>query len=128
MTVTEIHPDVRNALLHADTVQEHLLQQLEKMRNVVAEGVSEQHDIAVKVDRSGQLTDLWLKPGILDRKTAAEISRELTRLVTVAVQESSEQILELWRIAHNPPDYETVVASSGQINDAATPESALQPR
>ena len=31
---------------------------------------------------NGQLQDLWLKPGILDRKTAAEIAKEITRLVT----------------------------------------------
>ena len=87
-----IHPDVKNTLAYADTVYDHLLRHIEKMKGIAAERLSEDKDIAVKVDMNGQLQDLWLKPGILDRKTAAEIAKEITRLVTTAGQETADQI------------------------------------
>ena len=122
-----IHPDVRNTLLYADTVHDHLLSCIEKMRGLIAEGVSEDRDIAVKVDTNGQLADLWLKPGILDRKTAAEIAKEITRLVTTAGQQNAEQFAELVRQAHVYPDFDTVVAEHENRGNA-DPETSLQPR
>lgn len=122
-----IHPDVKNTLLYADTVYDHLLRHIEKMKGIAAERLSEDKDIAVKVDMNGQLQDLWLKPGILDSKTAAEIAKEITRLVTVAGQETAEQIASIFQAAHNLPDFDEVVAQ--QENDpSAEPEIARQPR
>ncbi|MBY6388547.1 hypothetical protein HG717_32205 [Rhodococcus erythropolis] len=108
-----IHPDVRNTLLYADAVHDHLLSTIEKMRALAAEGISEDKDIAVKVDMNGQLADLWLKPGILDRKTAAEIAKEITRLVTTAGQQNADQVAELFRTAHELPDFDALVAAHG---------------
>ncbi|GAT04566.1 hypothetical protein [Mycolicibacterium fortuitum] len=122
-----IHPDVKNTLHYADTVYDHLLKHIEKIKALAAERISEDRDIAVKVDMKGQLVDLWLKPGILDRKTAAEIAKEITRLVTAAGQETAEQIAELVRAAHEYPDFDTVVAEQ-ENSTAAEPETALQPR
>jgi len=122
-----IHPDVRNALLYADTVHDHLLSHIEKMKGLIAERISEDRDIAVKVDMKGQLADLWLKPGILDRKSAAEIAKEITRLVTSAGQETAEQIADLVRAAHDYPDMDTVVAEHQNSADADT-ETNPQPR
>jgi hypothetical protein len=125
--MTVIHPDVKNALLYADTVQDHLLTHIEKMKAITTERVTEDHDIAVKVDMNGQIVDLWLKPGILDSKTAAEIAKEITRLVTAAGQESADQVVALYRAAHELPDVDTVVADQ-ETDDAADPESAALPR
>jgi len=134
-----IHPDVKNTLLYADTVYDHLLRHIEQMKGIVAERLSEDKDIAVKVDMNGQLQDLWLKPGILDRKTAAEIAREITRLVTTAGQENAEQITAIFQAAHVLPDFDEVVAANTSDDDfdalpaqekvpGAQPEMAPQPR
>ncbi|WP_277243978.1 hypothetical protein [Mycolicibacterium obuense] len=120
-----IHPDVRNTLLYADTVHDHLLSTIEKMRALAAEGISEDKDIAVKVDMNGQLAALWLKPGILDRKTAAEIAKEITRLVTTAGQQNSDQVAELFRAAHELPDFDAVVAAHGS-GDTTEPAPKAQ--
>ena len=118
---------MKNTLLYADTVYDHLLRHIEKMKGIAAERLSEDKDIAVKVDMNGQLQDLWLKPGILDRKTAAEIAKEITRLVTTAGQETAEQIAAIFPAAHALPDFDEVVAQ--QENDpGAEPETARQPR
>ncbi|KAA1250704.1 hypothetical protein F0Q45_08400 [Mycobacterium simiae] len=105
-----IHPDVKNTLHYADTVYDHLLSHIEKMKATAAERISEDRDIAVKVDMNGQLVDLWLKPGILDRKPAAEIAKDITRLVTTTGHEIAEQIAEIFRAAHDLPDFDTVIA------------------
>lgn len=110
MTAITIHPDVRNTLTYADTVFDHLLSHIEKIRAVTTERVNEDRDIAVKVDASGQLIDLWLKPGILDKKTAAQIAKEITRLAAVAGSESTDQVAELRRAAHDAPTFAAVVA------------------
>lgn len=122
-----IHPDVRNTLLYADTVHDHLLSTIEKMNGLAAEGMSEDKDIAVRVDMNGQLADLWLKPGILDRKTAAEIAKEITRLVTTAGQQNADRVAELFRAAHDLPDFDAVVAEHENRGDADT-ESGPHPR
>ncbi|WP_099020949.1 hypothetical protein [Mycolicibacterium palauense] len=122
-----IHPDVKNTLAYADTVYDHLLRHIEKMKGIAAERLSEDKDIAVKVDMNGQLLDLWLKPGILDRKTAAEIAKEITRLVTTAGQETAEQIAEIFQAAHDLPDFGEVVAQQENA-PGAEPETGPQPR
>jgi hypothetical protein len=109
--VTVIHPDVRNTLLYADTVHDHLLSHIEKMRALTSERLSEDRYIAVKVDMNGQLIGLWLKPGVLDTKKPAEIAKEITRLVTAAGQESAAEINALFQAAHQLPDFDTVVAA-----------------
>jgi len=108
--VAAIHPDVRSTLAYADTVQDHMLTCLDKMRAVVSERLSDDRDIAVRVDMQGQLVELWLKPGILDRRLAKEIAREITRLVTAAGAESAGAVSELFRAAHEPPSFEEVQA------------------
>jgi hypothetical protein len=121
-----IHPDVKNTLLYADTVHDHLMSHIDKIKALISEGLSEERDIAVKVDMNGQLVDLWLKPGILDRKPAADIAREITRLVTTAGQEVATQVAQLFAAAHQLPDFDSVVAESqaAQENTAtATPDS-----
>lgn len=123
--MVEIHPDVTKSLLFADTVQDHLLTHIDKIKALTSEGLSEDRDIAVKVDMNGELIDLWLKPGILDKKTAAEIAKEITRLVTSAGQESAAQVSELFRAAHEFPDFDTVVAeyeAAQATKQAAGPE------
>jgi hypothetical protein len=112
--MTVIHPDVKNALLYADTVHDHLLSHIEKMKATVAECLSEDSDIAVKVDMNGQIVDLWLKPGILDRKAAAEIAKEITRLVTAAGHETAKQIASLYLAAHDLPDFDTAISPNTQ--------------
>lgn len=115
-----IHPDVRNTLLYADAVYDHHMSHIEKMRSILGERLSEDKDIAVKVDMYGQLVDLWLKPGILDRKSAAEIGKEITRLVTAAGQENAEKITEIFLAAHVLPDFDEVVAANASDDEAAT--------
>ncbi|MGJ6127451.1 hypothetical protein QN239_33260 [Mycolicibacterium sp. Y3] len=122
-----IHPDVKNTLLYADAVYDHHMGYIEKMRGVLGERLSEDKDIAVKVDMYGQLVDLWLKPGILDRKTPAEIAKEITRLVMTAGQETAEQIAALYQAAHDLPDFETVIAEH-ENHAGADPETGPQPR
>jgi hypothetical protein len=125
--MTVIHPDVKNTLLYADTVHDHLLNHIEKMKRIAAERVSEDRDIAVKVDMNVQILDLWLKPGILDNKTAAEIAKEITRLVTTAGQESADQVVALYHAAHELPDFATVVTAQ-ESNNTAERGSAPLPR
>ena len=122
-----IHPDVKNTLAYADTVYDHLLRHIEKMKGIAAERLSEDKDIAVKVDMNGQLQDLWLKPGILDRKTAAEIAKEITRLVTTAGQETAEQIAAIFQAAHDLPPFDDVVAQQ-ESDPGAGPETSRHPR
>ncbi|WP_342314698.1 hypothetical protein LIX17_25995 (plasmid) [Mycobacterium avium subsp. hominissuis] len=122
-----IHPDVKNTLLYADAVYDHQMGYIEKMRSVLGERLSEDKDIAVKVDMYGQLVDLWLKPGILDRKPAAEIAKEITRLVMTAGQETAEQMSALFQAAHDLPDFDTVIAEH-ENNAGADPETGPQPR
>lgn len=117
--MTVIHPDVRNTLLYADAVYDQLLAHIEEMKGVLAERLSEDRDIAVKVDMNGQLVDLWLKPGILDRKSAAEIAKEITRLVTTAGQETAEQIAAIFQAAHDLPDFDEVIAANAPDEDAS---------
>lgn len=126
-----IHPDVKNTLLYADTVHDHLMSHIDKMKALVNEGLSEDRDIAVKVDMNGQLVGLWLKPGILDRKPAAEIAREITRLVTTAGQESAAQVAQLFAAAHQLPDFDSVVAeheAAQENGEPAAPGSAAPRR
>lgn len=118
--MTVIHSDVKNTLQYADTVYDHLMRHIEKMKGLVAERLSEDKDIAVKVDMNGQIQDLWLKPGILDRKTAAEIAKEITRLVTTAGAETAEQIAEIFQAAHDLPDFDEVVAANASDDEAST--------
>lgn len=106
MTVTVIHPDVQDALAYADTVQDHLLGALDKMRALTRERLSEDRDIAVKVDMQGALVDLWFKPGILDRRSAKDIAREVTRLISAAGSESAAAVAELFRQAHQYPQFD----------------------
>lgn len=108
--MVEIHPDVRNALLYADTVRDHLLSHIDQMRSASAERHSEDGEIAVKVDMTGQLTGLWFKPGLLDRKPADAIAKELTRLVSSAAKESAEHVARLFSGAHEYPTFTDVVA------------------
>lgn len=102
-----IHPDVESALRHADAVHEHLLRHIEKMRAVSSERLSADRDIAVKVDMSGQLADLWIKPGTLDRRTPAEIAKEIGQLVTAAGADAADEVAALYRSAHQFPEQET---------------------
>lgn len=122
MTMTVIHPDVRDALNYADTVQDHLLGALDKMRSLTSERLSEDREIAVKVDASGQLVDLWFKPGLLDRRPAREIAREVTRLVTAAGADSAAAVAELFRKAHQYPTFEEFAAK--QKTASPEPDSA----
>ncbi|RFZ63205.1 hypothetical protein DE4576_04846 [Mycobacterium marinum] len=125
--MTVIHPDVKSTLLYADTVHSHLLGHIEKMKATASERLSEGRDIAVKVDMHGQLVDLWLKPGILDRKNATEIAREVTRLAAAAGEEIAERIAHLYRAAHDFPDFDTVMAED-ENNPDADPEMGFRPR
>jgi len=109
--MTVIHPEVRDALAYADTVQDHLLGALDKMRTLSTERLSEDRTIAVKVDASGQLIDLWFKPGLLDRRPAKDIAREVTRLVTAAGADSAAAVADLFAQAHRYPSYEDFAAN-----------------
>jgi hypothetical protein len=104
--MTAIHPEVRDALAYTDTVQDHMLGALDKMKALTSERLSEDRDIAVKVDMQGQLIDLWFKPGTLDRRPAKDIAREVTRLVTAAGADSAAAVAELFRQAHRYPAFD----------------------
>jgi DNA-binding protein YbaB len=108
--MTVIHPDVRDAMAYADTVQDHLLSALDKMRTLSTERLSEDRAIAVKVDAAGQLVDLWFKPGLLDRRPAKDIAREVTRLVTAAGADSAAAVADLFQQAHQYPSYDEFAA------------------
>ena len=112
-----IHPDVINTFKWVDAVQDKRLSRLDQMLAHTSEGISEDRDIAVKVDMNGQLADLWLKPGLLDRKSAAVIAKEITQLVAAAARESVETVARLFREGDEPPTFEEVLAES----DAASP-------
>lgn len=116
--MSTIHPDVQNTLDYSDAVQESLLSYVDKMKGHRSERVSEDRDIAVKVDMSGQLDYLWLKPGLLDRKSPALIAKELTALVTGAAADSKEVIASLYQQAHQLPDMEEVVQEAKIRRDA----------
>lgn len=109
--MTVIHPEVRDALTYADTIQDHLLAALDRMRSLTSERLSEDREIAVRVDAAGQLVDLWFKPGLLDRRSARDIAREVTRLVTAAGADSVAAVDELFRQAHQYPSFEEFAAT-----------------
>lgn len=118
--MVEMHPDTRNALAYSDSVENHFLTYLDKMRALTTKRISKDRDIAVKVDCKGELVELWFKPGILDRKTAKVIASELTRLITAATSESAEAIAELFAAAHRYPSFEDVVADEEKKASART--------
>lgn len=113
---------------HIDAVSEHLGSHIEQAQSVTVTRTSEDGDVTVTVDGCGQLSDLWLQPGILDRKAAAEIATEITRLVTNAGQQIAEQMSALLQAAaHDLPEFDTVIAEQ-ENNAGAGPETGPQPR
>ncbi|MGV0743874.1 hypothetical protein [Mycolicibacterium sp. XJ870] len=113
-----IHPDVQRALDYADALKERLYTYRDKMTALTGERVSKDGDIAVKVDLSGQLIDLWLKPGLLDNKSPAAIAREITEMVTEVGADVAGQVGELYREAHDIADIDTLVGPARAISDA----------
>jgi hypothetical protein len=101
-----VHPDVLAVLEESDRLTERLLTSIERMRTLTAEKLSKDQDIAVKVDMSGQLVDLWFKPGLLDRKDPAAIAKEVTALAAAAVKDAAagvDQIFQESRAAADGP-------------------------
>lgn len=99
----DVHPDVLAALEEADRLTERLLTSIEKMRSLTAEKLSKDHDIAVKVDMSGQLVDLWFKPGLLDRKDPAAIAKEVTELAAAAAQDAAAGVDQIFQDSRAEP-------------------------
>jgi hypothetical protein len=118
-----VDPDVRAALAYADAVQDRLSSVLDEMRSLTTERLSKDREIAVKVDANGQLVDLWFKPGVLDRRSAKDIARELTRLVIACAAASADATGELVRQAHNLPTFDEFKATE---NRTAIPESTAR--
>lgn len=110
-----------------DLVHQELVGRISQMEAVSAAAVSEDNDVTVTVDALGQLTDLWLKPGIFEGKSAGEIAAEITRLVTTAGQQTAEEISAIFEAAYDLPGLDTVIAQQGN-SPAAEPETAPQPR
>lgn len=108
-------------------VSEHLRGHVAQMESVSATRTSENGDITVKVDMNGQIQDLWLEPGILDRTTAAEIAEQITGLVSTAGQQTAEQVARIFQAAHEFPDVDTMLATR-ENPPGAEPETAPQPR
>ncbi len=113
-----VHPDVRNAIDYNDAAQDRLHGHLDRMRALTVERVSRDRDIAVKVDVHGQLVDLWFKPGLLDRKPAAEIAKEITRLVTTANRDGAAALDEIVTSAYRAPTYTEFLRDRQQPTDA----------
>lgn len=99
-----IHPEVQRALDRADALTERLYSYRDKMSAITGERMSKDADIAIKVDLTGQLTDLWLKPGVLDTKSPASIAQEITELLAEVGKEVADRASELYRQAHDIAD------------------------
>ncbi|WP_157517357.1 YbaB/EbfC family nucleoid-associated protein [Mycobacterium sp. MS1601] len=112
--------------LHLEEVAQHLHKSVVQMKTIAVEQSSADGEVAVKVDLSGQLIDLRLEPGILARRTAAEIAGEVTRLVTTAGQEAAKQAEDVFRRASQIPEFEPVATKA--IGGLAAPGSARQSR
>lgn len=112
--------------LHLEEVAQHLRNSVVQMESIAVEQSSADGEIAVKVDLCGQLIDLRLEPGILARRTAAEIAGEITRLVTTAGQEATKQAEDVLRGASRIPEFEPVATKA--IGGLAAPGSARQSR
>ncbi|GAB7144974.1 MULTISPECIES: hypothetical protein [Mycobacterium] len=95
--MSSVNPEVQQALDFADKLSDRLMSSLDQMRTYTAERVSKDREIAVKVDMNGELVDLWLKPGVLDRKTAAAIAKDISRLAAAASEEAAAEVLRLYR-------------------------------
>lgn len=90
-------------LAYIDVVQDHLLTHIDKVKGYTAQKLSATGDIAVKLDLSGQLVDLWMKPATLDRRIAADIAKEITALITAARQEAAAAAAEIFGQADDLP-------------------------
>lgn len=112
--------------LHLEEVAQHLHKSVVQMKSIVVEQSSVDGEVAVKVDLCGQLIDLRLEPGLLARKSAAEIAEEVTRLVTTAGQEAAKQAEDVFRRASRIPEFEPVATKA--IGGLAAPGSARQAR
>lgn len=95
--MSSVNPEVQKALDFADKVSDRLMASLDEMRTYTADRLSEDGEIAVKVDMNGQLVDLWLKPGVLDRKSAAAIAKDISRLVATAGQDAAAEAARLYQ-------------------------------
>ncbi|MCV7200175.1 hypothetical protein [Mycobacterium angelicum] len=95
--MSSVHPEVQKAMDFADQVSERLMASLDEMRTYTAERLSEDREIAVKVDMNGELVDLWLKPGVLDRKSAAAIAKEISRLVAATNEDAAAAVARLYQ-------------------------------
>jgi hypothetical protein len=99
-----IHPDVEHALAESGALIERLLDAVDKMRSLTAERLSKDGDIAVKADMSGQLIDLWFKPGLLDRKDPRAIAKEVTALAVAAAQAAAAEVDQIFRDSRDSDD------------------------
>lgn len=99
-----VHPDVLAVLEESDRLTERLLTAIDRMRSLQAEKLSKDQDIAVKVDMSGQLVELWFKPGILDRKDPAVIAKEVTALAFAAAQDAAAGVDQIFRESRDAAD------------------------
>ncbi|GAB3030252.1 hypothetical protein [Mycobacterium bourgelatii] len=94
--MSSVDPEVQRALDFADELSDRLMSALDQIRAYTAERLSKDEDIAVKVDMNGQLVDLWLKPGVLDRKSAAMIAKEISQLTVAAGEDAAAEVARLY--------------------------------
>lgn len=109
--MSSINPEVQKALDFADEVSDRLMASLDEMRTYTADRLSEDGEIAVKVDMNSQLVDLWLRPGVLDRKSAAVIAKDISRLVAAAGHDAAAAVARLYDPSADEPVTDTDDAS-----------------
>lgn len=91
----EVHPVVRRTLDIIDAaseVEQSALDEVDRLRIGV---VSTDGDLALTVDAHGMISDVWLRPGVLDAKKPHAIAHELTELSAAATERAYAQTKHL---------------------------------
>lgn len=96
-----IHPEVTQTLESADSRKNYLLDVMDQMRAHTVQRKSEDGDIAVRVNMNGELTDLWFKRGLMERKDPETVAREVTVLAAAASKDAVAAVHEMFTTAQN---------------------------
>lgn len=90
-----VNPALNRLLEVSNEVVELLRSIQDDLGRTRAGVINEDGDIAVRVDQQGTLTDVWLRPGVVDTKSPRALASELNRLLAKAAVDVSQTSSEV---------------------------------
>ena len=83
-----IHPVVQRTLDLTDIGIESMRSTRETVDSIEVNLLSPTRDLAVRVSATGEVLDIWIKPGLLDQKSTDDIARQLSKLLDSSATQS----------------------------------------